>query len=127
MRLFSATLMIFLLTGCVRHIPSRQPPREQSTHIRKVRGVLAFNFEYSYFSDQSAIPERTFEFEVRDARWSKLHADVLLADPRKGIEYRCISGSGYENRVKLGPTGRSTFVFTNVREVHRVNSERDCL
>lgn len=127
MRLFVTTLTFLLLVGCAGRVPPISRSEERSSNSRHVTGVLAFNLEYSYFTEKGSTFDNTFESKIDDARWLKTHPDILLADHLKGIEYRCISGSGYEDRMKLGPTGRSTFVFTVIRSISRANSERDCL
>jgi hypothetical protein len=98
----------------------------QGHRVTRVSGVLALHWEYPYFIATIGDVERAFEFEILDQRWLNKHRSLMMANPVSIGEYVCVSGRGYENRTQLGPTGRSTFIFTKITHAVKVGAPEAC-
>ncbi|WP_343517952.1 hypothetical protein [Sphingomonas sp.] len=101
-------------------------PLPQSFPIESVRGVMVLHWEYPHFVRQDGPKERVFEIDIRDEKWRTKHFDTLPPEITRDTPSFCVTAEGYEDRSRLGPTDRTTFVFTVIKSTKLVQSEDEC-
>jgi hypothetical protein len=97
----------------------------ESTTIEEVRGIIVLHWEYPHFVRQDGSEERVFEIEIKDQQWRTAHV-LPLPGVRPNTPRFCVEAEGYEDRSRLGPTDRTTFVFTSIKSTKLVKSEDEC-
>jgi hypothetical protein len=100
--------------------------QSQSPTTEEVRGVMALHWEYPHFARQDGLKKRVFEIDIRDQKWRTTHFDTLPPEITRDTPGFCIEAEGYEDRSRLGPTDRTTFVFTSIKSTKLVKSEDEC-
>lgn len=91
-----------------------------------VRGVLILHWEYPHFVRQDGSEERVFEIDIRDHNWRARHFETLTPETVRNTSSFCIVAEGYEDRSRLGPTDRTTFVLIAIKSTKQVKSEDEC-
>jgi hypothetical protein len=91
-----------------------------------VRGVLALHWEYPYFIRRNKLKEQVFEIRIEDAKWIKNHLPKRTQETMFSETLLCISGVGYEDRKRIGETGRATFVFVLIKSTTKIQTRSEC-
>jgi hypothetical protein len=122
----SSLPLAFLLFASAGGASFGEAKRQQDHSPVRVNGVLVLHWEYSIFIRTDGDTQRVFEIEIRDSRWLVKNRSLMMLNPTSMGEYLCVRGRGYEDRGKLGATGRSTFIFTEILDSTKVGSEDEC-
>jgi hypothetical protein len=123
----SLLLAAFLLSLPLASALEGAAEAQENHSTESVRGVLVLHWEYPHFIRQDTSEERVFEIEIRVAGWREKYLPKLTQETMLSTPLFCISGRGYENRSKLGETGRTTFVFTEIVSTIEVKAENECV
>lgn len=91
-----------------------------------VRGVLVLHWEQAHFIRRDKLKEQVFEIRIKDARWMERYLPIRSQDTMFSVPLYCVSAVGYEDRKRLGGTGRSTFVFTKVTSTASIDAKSEC-
>lgn len=122
--LIVSSVFAVLMTLANAQSPSAQV---RSTSTEKVRGVMVLHSQYPHFVQQDSSRERVFEIDIRDQKWSTKYFYTLKPETILETPSFCIEAEGYEDRTRLGPTDRTTFVFTAIKSTKLVKSGDECV
>jgi hypothetical protein len=115
------SLIALVTTGAVRSSHDAHEVR-----FEEVRGALVMHGEYPHFVRRNSEVEKVYEIDLKDAGWDDDYLPVPTPETITSTPIFCIVAQGFEDKDRLGETGRTTFVFTKTESRQRVQSEGEC-
>ena len=115
-----------LLTIAVPSAAEEKVLMREDHATENFRGVLVLHWEYPYFIRRDKFKEQVFGILIEDAHWMETHLPKRTREPMLSEPLLCISGVGYEDRKRLGGTGRTTFVFVKINSTTRIGAKSEC-
>jgi hypothetical protein len=94
--------------------------------LESVRGALVMHGEYPHFVRVSLDSEKVYEIDLSGTGWADKHLPVPTPETVLLTPIFCITARGYEDKTRLGQTGRTTFKFTEITSTVEVKHESEC-
>ena len=119
-----AAAVLFLALPAETSGRSQVPAQGQTTEL--VQGILVMHWEHPHFVRKDAGGEQVYEPDLSLVRWKEKHLPPLTPDSALLTPLFCVSARGYVDTDRLGQTGRTTFVFTEITSTLAIDGEGEC-